>query len=201
MSKKAEIKRKTRETEIEARLEVNGSGQSKISTPIGFLNHLIESFAFHGRFDLELRASGDTEVDQHHLLEDCGLVLGKLFRLAAGELKGINRAGFFVMPMDEALALVAVDLSGRPYLQYELKTRRRFCGALDTDQIDEFFQGFSRGLMANLVVKAKGKNDHHKLEAIFKSLGRALKYALSSEPGISEIIRDSLPSLKGVIDL
>ncbi len=201
MTKQAEIKRKTRETEIEARVKLEGSGQFTISTPIGFLTHLLESFAFHGCFDLEFKATGDTAVDQHHLLEDCGLVLGKLFRITAEELKGLNRAGFFVLPMDDALALVAVDLSGRPYLQYELKTRRRFCGSLDTDQMEDFFNGFCRGLMANLVVKAKGKNDHHKLEAVFKSLGRALKYALSSEPGISEVIKDSLPSLKGVIDL
>ncbi len=201
MAKMTELSRKTRETSIEARLELNGSGQSSINTQIYFLKHLLESFVFHGRFDLMLEARGDIEVDQHHLLEDCGLVLGQLFRQALKELKGINRAGFFVMPMDDALALAAVDISGRPYVQYELKTRRRFCGDLDTDQVEEFFNGFSRGLMANLVIKAIGKNDHHKLEAVFKAFGRALKYALSIEEGASEIIRDYLPSLKGIIDL
>lgn len=201
MTKRAELSRKTKETSIEARLELNGSGQSSINTQIYFLKHLLESFVFHGRFDLMLEARGDIEVDQHHLLEDCGLVLGQLFLQAVKELKGINRAGFFVMPMDDALALAAVDISGRPYLQYELKTRRRFCGDLDTDQVEEFFNGFSRGLMANLVIKARGRNDHHKLEAAFKAFGRALKYALSTEEGVSEVIRDSLPSLKGIIDL
>ncbi len=202
MTRQAKIKRETRETQIKARLKLEGSGEASLKTPIAFLSHLLETFAFHGRFDLELTATGDLAVDQHHLVEDCGFVLGQLLRKAAGKAKGINRAGFFVVPMDDALALVAVDLSGRASLQYELKTKRRFCGSLDTDLMEEFFRALSRGLMANVVVKVMaGRNDHHKLEAVFKALGRALRYALSSDPREGEIIRDSLPSLKGVLDL
>ncbi len=202
MTRHAKIKRETRETQIKARLKLEGSGEASLKTPIALLSHLLETFAFHGRFDLELTATGDLTVDQHHLVEDCGFVLGQLLRKAAGKGKGINRAGFFVVPMDDALALVAVDLSGRTSLQYELKTKRRFCGSLDTDLMEEFFRALSRGLMANVVVKVMaGRNDHHKLEAVFKALGRALRYALSSDPREGEIIRDSLPSLKGVLDL
>ncbi len=202
MKREAKIHRKTRETEITSWLLIEGKGQSIVATQIPFLNHLLETFAFHGRFDMNFQAKGDLNVDQHHLLEDCGLVLGQLIRKAAGKLRGINRAGFFVMPMDEALAIVAVDISGRPWVQYELKTKRRFCGSLDTDVLEEFFQGLARGLMGNLVIKVTaGRNDHHKLEAVFKGLGRSLRYALAFDPREADIIRDSWPSLKGVLDL
>ncbi|MGB4704981.1 MAG: imidazoleglycerol-phosphate dehydratase HisB [Candidatus Saccharicenans sp.] len=202
MRRAAEISRKTKETEISGWLLIEGSGQARVTTPIAFLSHLLETFAFHGRFDLNFQADGDLEVDQHHLLEDCGLVLGQLIRKAAGDLKGINRAGFFVMPMDEALAIVAVDLSGRPFLQYELKTKRRVCGSLDTDVLEDFFQGLARGLTGNVVIKVMaGRSDHHKLEAVFKALGRAVRYALAADPREADIISDSWPSLKGVLDL
>jgi len=183
MFRKAEVHRITAETSIKASLLIEGSGQNQISTPIGFFTHLLQSFAFHGKFDLSLTASGDTHVDQHHLVEDCGLVLGKLFNQALGEAKGINRAGYFVMPMDEALAIVAVDLSGRPYLQYEAKFRRRYCGELDTDVLADFFQALASGLLANIVVKIPaGRSDHHRAEAAFKALGRALRLACSLDP-------------------
>lgn len=202
MVRQAKIQRITRETEISAKLIIEGSGQTAVKTPIGFLNHLLETLTFHGRFDLEFLAKGDLQVDQHHLVEDCGLVLGQVMRKAAGQGHGLNRVGFFIMPMDDSLAITAVDLSGRPYLQFELRTRRRFCGELDTDLLEEFFQALARGLMANIVIKvAGGKNDHHKLEAVFKSFGRSLRYALAMDPRESENISELLPTLKGVIDL
>lgn len=201
MTRKAEFVRKTNETSISASLLVEGTGQHQISTPIGFFTHLLQSFAFHGKFDLTLSATGDLQVDQHHLVEDCGLVLGKAFQLALGEARGINRAGFFVMPMDEALAIVAVDLSGRPVLQYQASFRRRFCGDLDTDVLPDFFQALATGLMANVVVRLPhGRSDHHKAEAAFKALGRALRLACSLDPREAEAMAEMLPSLKGVID-
>ncbi len=201
MLRKAEVHRITAETNIKGSLLIEGSGQSQISTPIGFFTHLLKSFAFHGKFDLSLTASGDTHVDQHHLVEDCGLVLGKLFNQALGEAKGINRAGYFVMPMDEALAIVAVDLSGRPYLQYEAKFRRRYCGELDTDVLPDFFQALASGLLANIVVKIPaGRSDHHRAEAAFKALGRALRLACSLDPREVWALAELPPSLKGVLD-
>lgn len=201
MARKAEFSRKTVETNIKASLVIEGSGQHQISTPIGFFTHLLQSFAFHGKFDLSISATGDIQVDQHHLVEDCGLVLGKVFQLALGEAKGINRAGFFVMPMDEALAIVAVDLSGRPFLQYEAKFKRRFCGDFDTDVLPDFFQALATGLMGNIVVRMpEGRSDHHRAEAAFKALGRALRLACSLDPREVEAIAELPPSLKGVID-
>ncbi|MGQ9618500.1 MAG: imidazoleglycerol-phosphate dehydratase HisB [Candidatus Aminicenantia bacterium] len=201
MQRKADLFRKTRETEIKASLKIDGSGLHDINTPFGFFNHLIETFAFHGKFDLTLKAKGDIEVDQHHLIEDCGLVIGKTFRSALGECKGINRAGFFVMPMDEALSIVAVDLSGRPFIQFEAKFRRQFCGDFNTDLIPDFLQAFATGLMANLVMKIPaGRSDHHRAESAFKALGRALRMACSIDPRETEAISDCWESLKGVID-
>lgn len=201
MARKAEFSRKTVETNIKASLVIEGSGQHQISTPIGFFTHLLQSFAFHGKFDLSISATGDIQVDQHHLVEDCGLVLGKVFQLALGEAKGINRAGFFVMPMDEALAIVAVDLSGRPFLQYEAKFKRRFCGDFDTDVLPDFFQALATGIMGNIVVRMpEGQSDHHRAEAAFKALGRALRLACSLDPREVEAIAELPPSLKGVID-
>ncbi|HEK85665.1 MAG TPA: imidazoleglycerol-phosphate dehydratase HisB [Candidatus Aminicenantes bacterium] len=200
--RQAEIHRITKETEIYARVIIEGKGRPNIKTPIGFFNHLLETMAFHARLDLDLSARGDLQVDQHHLVEDCGLVLGQVLREALGHGSGINRIGFFIVPMDDSLAITAVDLSGRPYLQFKLRTKRRFCGDLDTDLLEEFFQALARGLMANLVIKVPtGQNDHHKIEAVFKSLGRSLKYAMAKDPRESENISELLPSLKGVIDL
>jgi imidazoleglycerol-phosphate dehydratase len=158
---------------------------------------MLESFAKHGRFDLSFKAEGDLNVDQHHLVEDCGLVLGKLFILALGDKRGINRTGFFVYPMDEALAVVAVDFGGRPYLQYAVTFLRRLCGDLDSDLLRDFFQAFSSQSQANLVVRMPyGRSDHHKIEAIFKAFGKALRMACSKD---RRDIAD-IPSTKGVID-
>ncbi len=197
MKRTAQWERKTRETHIKGSLSLDGKGVCSIETSIGFLTHMLESFAKHGRFDLSFKAEGDLNVDQHHLVEDCGLVLGKLFILALGDKRGINRTGFFVYPMDEALAVVAVDFGGRPYLQYAVTFLRRFCGDLDSDLLHDFFQAFSSQSQANLVVRMPyGRSDHHKIEAIFKAFGKALRMACSQD---RRDIAD-IPSTKGVID-
>lgn len=191
------IERKTRETEISVELKIDGRGAYDIQTPIGFLTHMLETFARHGLFDVKMRAAGDLEVDQHHLLEDCGIVLGQAFQQALGDKRGINRAGYFVYPMDEALAVVAVDLGGRPYLQYETEFERRFCGELDTDLLEDFFQGFTVHLAANLVVRMPyGRSDHHRCEAAFKAFARAMRMACSRDPRDIE----GIPSTKGVLE-
>lgn len=197
MNRQASWKRKTKETDIRATVNLDGKGTFEGTTAIGFFDHMLETFAKHGLFSLRIKAQGDLHVDQHHLVEDCGLVLGKVFGLALGDRKGINRAGYFVFPMDEALAVVAVDIAGRPHLQYDASFRRRFCGDLDTDLVPDFFQAFAVSIKGNLVVRmAFGRSDHHKMEAIFKAFGRAMRMACSRDP------RDamSIPSTKGVID-
>jgi imidazoleglycerol-phosphate dehydratase len=197
MKRSAELTRKTKETEINASVLLEGKGDSQIATSIGFLDHMLDVFCRSGRFDLHITAHGDLEVDQHHLVEDCGIVLGGVFDRALGDRRGINRAGFFVYPMDEALAVVAVDLGGRPYLQFDADFRRRNCGGLDTDLLPDFFQALANHLKANLVVRMPyGRSDHHKLEAVFKALGKAMRMACSLD------IRDirDVPSTKGVID-
>jgi imidazoleglycerol-phosphate dehydratase len=194
--RKAKIKRKTKETDITLDLTIEGSGKYDIKNPIGFLTHALENFTKHGLFDIKMKAKGDLEVDQHHLLEDCGITLGEAFKKALGDKKGINRAGYFVYPMDEALATVAVDISGRPYLQFDVKLKRRFCGELDTDLLEDFFQGFVTALLANVVVRMPyGRNDHHKIEAIFKAFGKAMKMACSKDKRAKE----NIPSTKGKI--
>lgn len=192
----AKVKRMTKETQIRVRLDLDGKGKYAIKTQIGFLTHMLESFAKHGLFDLTMTVKGDLEVDQHHTLEDCGIALGQAFKEALGSKKGINRAGYFVFPMDDALAVATVDIGGRPYLQYDIVFRRRFCGDLDTDVLEEFFYGFSIGLCCNIAVRMPyGKDDHHKVEAVFKAFGKAMKMACSTDRrAISEI-----PSTKGVI--
>ena len=158
---------------------------------------MLESFAKHGLFDITITAEGDLHVDQHHLVEDCGIVLGQAFKKALGNKKGINRAGYFVYPMDEALSVVAVDIGGRPYLQFDAEFKRRFCGELDTDLLEDFFQGFAANLGANVVVRMPyGRSDHHKIEATFKAFARALKMAFSIDPRAIEHV----PSTKGMID-
>lgn len=194
--RQADIHRKTKETEISIELNIDGTGNCSIDTPIGFFNHMLESFGKHGLFDLTIKASGDLHVDQHHLIEDCGIVLGQTFGKALGDKKGINRAGYFVYPMDEALAVVAVDIGGRPYLQFEAGFRRRFCGEYDADLTEDFFLGFAFNLGANVVVRMPyGRSDHHKLEAIFKAFAKAMKMACSTDPRAIE----DIPSTKGVI--
>ena len=197
MTRAAEVNRKTNETHIVVDIDIDGRGEYEITTPIGFLNHMLEAFTKHGLFNVKLTAEGDLHVDQHHLLEDIGIVLGKGFNTALGDKKGINRAGYFVYPMDEALAVVAVDIGGRAYLQYDAKFSRQFCGEMDTDLLEDFFHAFAQHLNANIVVRMPyGRSDHHKIEAIFKAFGKAMKMACSKDPGgIAHI-----PSTKGIVD-
>jgi len=192
----AKISRKTKETDIEVMLSIDGKGRYKIKTPIGFFMHMLESFAKHGLFDIEMNVKGDLEVEQHHTIEDVGIVLGQAFKEALGDKKGINRAGYFIFPMDDALAVAAVDISGRPFLNFDAKFKRRFCGELDTDLIGDFFYGFSAGLMANIAIKANdGRSDHHKIEAMFKAFAKAMKTACSKDGRAYKV----LPSTKGLL--
>jgi len=194
--RKAKVSRKTNETDIEAEVNLDGAGKSSISTQIAFFTHLLESFSRWSGFDVRIKAIGDIETDQHHTIEDIGIVIGKTIRKALGEMKGVNRAGYFVMPMDDALSIVAVDISGRPYLQYKCKFKRRFCGSFDTDVLEDFFYGFSMGAGCNITVRiVDGRSDHHKIEAVFKAFGRALKMACSVDKSMAE----EIPSTKGVI--
>jgi imidazoleglycerol-phosphate dehydratase len=184
------------ETSIRGRLKIEGHGEYGIVTGIGFLDHMLELFAKHGGFDLELDAHGDFHVDQHHTVEDLGIVLGQLFAEALGERLGINRSGYFVQAMDETLAVVAVDLGGRPYLVYKDRVRARRLGDLEAELLEDFFQGFVTHAGANLHVKVLyGRSSHHQVEAIFKCFARALRYACSKNPRL----RRELPSTKGLL--
>jgi imidazoleglycerol-phosphate dehydratase len=191
------IQRKTAETEISVSVELDGRGESSVETPIGFLNHMLEAFAKHGLFDLKVSAAGDLEVDQHHLVEDIGICLGQAFDKALGDKRGINRAGYFVFPMDESLSVVAIDISGRPTLSYQAAFSRRHIGELDSDLVYDFFKGFADNVKASLAVRVlEGRNDHHKAEAIFKAFGKAMKMACSKDPRALE----DIPSTKGVLE-
>jgi imidazoleglycerol-phosphate dehydratase len=192
----AQISRKSRETDIKLDLNVDGKGRYNVKIPIGFFTHMLESFSKHGLFDIKLDVEGDLEVDQHHSVEDIGIVLGQAFNKALGNKKGINRAGYFIFPMDESLAVAAVDISGRPYLRFNTKFKRRFCGRLDTDVLEDFFYGFTVGLGANVAIQADGRSDHHKIEAIFKAFAKAMKMACSKDKRALK----ELPSTKGMIE-
>ena len=192
----ATIERNTRETRIKGTLRIEGRGRYAISTGIRFLDHMLELFAKHGGFDLTLEAAGDLDVDQHHTVEDVGIVLGQLFAGALGDRKGINRAGYYVVPMDETLAVVAVDLGGRPYLVYKDKVKTRAVGDLQSELLEDFFHGFTTHAGANLHAKILyGRSNHHKVEAIFKCWARAMKFACSKDARL----KDELPSTKGLL--
>ncbi len=192
----ATIRRNTKETRITGSLRIEGRGRYEISTGIRFLDHMLELFARHGGFDLALRANGDLDVDQHHTVEDVGIVLGQLFARALGSRKGINRAGYFVLPMDETLAVAAVDLGGRPALVYKDGVRVRLVGDLQTELVEDFFSGFVTHAGANLHAKVLyGRSSHHKIEAIFKCFARAMKYACSTDTQLKNL----LPSTKGLL--
>src|SRR5580692_8266166 len=194
--RKATIDRITKETQIGGRLNIEGRGVYKISTGIRFLDHMLELFTKHGGFDLTLQATGDLDVDQHHTVEDCGIVLGQLFSQALGDRRGINRAGYFVLPMDETLAVVAVDLGGRPALVYKDLVKTRLVGDLQTELVEDFFGGFVNHAGANLHVKVLyGRSNHHKIEAVFKCFARAMRYACSKD----ERLKEQLPSTKGLL--
>lgn len=192
----ATIQRDTRETRIQGSLRIEGKGRYDIKTGVRFLDHMLELFAKHGGFDLTLHAQGDLDVDQHHTVEDAGIVLGQLFSKALGDRKGINRAGYFVLPMDETLAVAAVDLGGRPALVYKDLVRVRLVGDLQTELCEDFFSGFTIHAGANLHARILyGRSNHHKIEAIFKCFARAMKYACSKDARL----KDQLPSTKGLL--
>ena len=170
--------RNTTETRIAIQLTIEGKGQYKVSTGIRFFDHMLELFTRHGAFDLELKCDGDLDVDQHHTVEDVGIALGEAFDRALGDKRGILRAGYFLMPMDETLAIAAVDLSGRAAFAVDTKVRTRLVGDLQTELVTDFFEGFARGARANVHVKTMyGRSNHHKIEAIFKAFARALRVA------------------------
>ena len=194
--RQAEIIRKTGETDILVRLELDGTGKHQIDTGVGFLNHMLELFARHGRFDLEVRCKGDTWVDDHHSTEDIGIALGQAFDAALGDKKGIRRYGQRLLPMDESLILTAVDLSGRSYLGYGLEIPTEKVGTFDTELVEEFFLGFVRNARCTLHIRQmSGSNSHHILEGAFKSAARALREAVSMDPEAA----DEIPSTKGIL--
>lgn len=191
--RKIEINRTTKETEINCVLNIDGSGKYNISTGIGFLDHMLELFSFHSGFDLTLDVQGDIEIDSHHTAEDVGLVLGEAILKSVGDKKGINRYGCMHLPMDETLARVTLDLSGRPYLVYDCTYQRSDLGTLDVQNIKEFFKSVSNTSLMTLHLSVLyGENDHHKAEALFKGFGRALKEAV-------QITSNQVMSSKGVL--
>jgi imidazoleglycerol-phosphate dehydratase len=195
-ARKARINRVTRETQIRVALNIDGHGQYKISTGIRFFDHMLELFAHHGAFDLDLQATGDLDVDQHHTVEDVGIVLGQVFEKALGQKKGILRAGYFLMPMDETLGLAAVDFCGRTSLAVDTRVRSRLVGDLQSELVYDFFEGFARGAHANVHVRVLyGRSNHHKIEASFKAFARAVRAACWRDPRIAEFI----PSTKGLV--
>lgn len=185
----AEVSRKTGETDIRLKLNLDGSGQASLDTGIGFFDHMLNSFARHGLFDLELRVKGDLEVDCHHSIEDTGIVLGEAIKQAVGDKKGIRRFGDCILPMDETLVLCALDLSGRPYLRYDLDLTVARVGAFDTEMVHEFFYAVSYSAGMNLHVKQlDGENNHHIIEAAFKAFAKALDEATCYDPRISDVL-------------
>jgi imidazoleglycerol-phosphate dehydratase len=194
--RRAVIDRRTTETQIALRFGIEGRGRYDISTGIRFLDHMLELFTRHGAFDLTIKASGDLDVDQHHTVEDLGIALGEAVSAALGTRKGINRAGYFVMPMDETLAVVAIDLGGRPHTTVDLKVPVRLVGDLQTELVHDFFEGFAMAARANVHVKVMyGRSNHHKIEAVFKAFARALRVACAKDKQMAK----SLPSTKGLL--
>lgn len=191
----AEITRKTKETDIYCKINIDGTGESRISTGIGFFDHMLEAFARHGFFDLELKCEGDLYVDCHHTIEDCGIVLGQAINKALGDKKGITRYGCFTLPMDETLIVSAVDLCGRPYLNFDVTFTTNKVGEFDTEMAKEFFYAVSYSAMMNLHIKElAGENNHHKLEACFKAFARALDNATRTDERVNGTL-----STKGVL--
>ena len=185
----AELSRKTKETNITVALNIDGNGTSKIRTGVGFFNHMLEGFSRHGFFNLALTCEGDLEVDCHHTIEDCGIVLGSAIKQAIGDKKGIKRFGSCIIPMDECLVLCAVDLSGRPYLSFDGEFTTEKCGDMDTEMVKEFFYAISYSAGMNLHIKVLTPgNNHHMMEAMFKAFGRALDEAVSYDSRITDIL-------------
>ncbi len=195
-ARSATFDRKTTETRIRGTLTIDGTGTYAVSTGIRFLDHMLELFARHGGFDLRLQATGDLDVDQHHTVEDVGIALGQAVLKGLGDRKGINRAGYFLMPMDETLAVAAVDLSGRAHAVIDLKLKVRYVGDLQSELIHEFFDGFAAGAKANVHAKVLyGRSSHHHVEAVFKAFARALRVACAKDARLARM----LPSTKGLL--
>ena len=194
--RRAVIDRKTTETRIQVRLALDGQGRHDISTGIRFLDHMLQLVARHGGFDLTMKADGDLDVDQHHTVEDLGIALGEAVAQAVGSKRGINRAGYFVMPMDETLGVAAIDLSGRAHAAVDLRLRVRRVGDLQAELVTDFFEGFAQGARANVHLKVLyGRSSHHQIEALFKAFARALRYACSKDRRLAR----TLPSTKGLL--
>ena len=190
------IDRRTTETAVSIRLELDGRGKYDIASGIRFFDHMLELVTRHGGFDLKLRATGDLDVDQHHTVEDVGIALGEAVSAALGNRRGINRAGYFVMPMDETLAVAAIDLSGRVHAVTDLSLRVRRVGDLQSELVHDFFEGFAQGARANVHVKILyGRSSHHQIEALFKAFARALRYACSKDRRLARV----LPSTKELL--
>ena len=190
------IDRRTSETRIRITLGIEGRGRYAVATGIRFLDHMLELFARHGAFDLKVAADGDLDVDQHHTVEDLGIALGEAVSKALGDRRGINRAGYFLMPMDETLAVVALDLGGRPHAAINLKVRVRMVGDLQAELVHDFFEGFAMGARANVHARVLyGRSSHHHIEAVFKAFARALRVACSKDRQLAR----ALPSTKGLI--
>ena len=194
--RRAVIDRNTTETQIALAITLEGKGRYQVRTGIRFLDHMLELFAKHGGFDLSIKATGDLDVDQHHTVEDLGIALGEAVARALGDKKGINRAGYFVMPMDETLAVAAIDLGGRPATVVNLKVKTRLVGDLQTELVHDFFEGFAMGARANVHLNVMyGRSNHHKVEAVFKAFGRALRVACAKDKRMAKL----LPSTKGLL--
>jgi imidazoleglycerol-phosphate dehydratase len=194
--RRARIRRQTRETDVDLRLGIEGRGRYRVSTGIRFLDHMLELVARHGAFDLSLRAAGDLDVDQHHTVEDVGIAFGDAVASALGSRRGITRAGYFVMPMDETLAVAAIDLGGRPRAVVDLRLKVARVGDLQAELVQDFFEGFAQGARANVHVKVLyGRSSHHQVEAIFKAFARALRVACSKDRQLGR----TLPSTKGLL--
>jgi imidazoleglycerol-phosphate dehydratase len=194
--RRATIRRVTKETAISLRLALDGRGRYAVRTGIRFLDHMLELFARHGGFDLKVDASGDLDVDQHHTVEDLGIALGEAVSAALGKRRGINRAGYFLMPMDETLAVAAIDLGGRIHAVVDLKLRVRAVGDLQAELVTDFFEGFAQGARANVHVKVLyGRSSHHHVEAVFKAFARALRVACARDRRLARM----LPSTKGLL--
>ena len=196
MTRIVTIHRKTNETDIRLRVNLDGRGKSSISTGIRFFDHMLDLVARHGAFDLEITAKGDLDVDQHHTVEDTGIALGEAVQKALGGKRGIFRAGYFLMPMDETLAAAAIDLSGRPHCVVHAKILARRVGDFQTELVEDFFQGFAQSARANVHLRALyGRSSHHQVEALFKAFARALRFAVSQDKRLRRV----LPSTKGLL--
>jgi imidazoleglycerol-phosphate dehydratase len=195
-ARESHFDRRTAETDIRGHLVVDGEGKYDVRTGIRFFDHMLELFTRHGGFDLSMRVHGDLDVDQHHTVEDVGIVLGEAVLAALGDRKGINRAGYFVMPMDETLAVVAIDLGGRPHAKVDLKVKVEKVGDLQTERVHDFIDGFAMGARANVHAKVLyGRSSHHHIEAVFKAFARALRVACARDARLARM----LPSTKGLL--